>query len=351
MKNKLLIINKIQFGYHTDYYKYCEYLKDKFDITFLCFDSGLKKMNVADVKVGFVSTKGNRLVRGIRFFFFGARFIFKFNGVIFIHFFEGCQYLKFLFPLKRMILDIRTLSIIENIERRKKENSLIKNACKAFDFITFISEGVRDKLNINKINTSILPLGSDMISETKKDFKRLKLLYIGTLNNRNIIQTIEGIKLFVQKYGEKQITYDIVGVGGEFNQIKDRLNILGLQNVVKMHGRVPNNEIKPFLDKCNIGVSYVPMTDYYDYQPVTKTFEYILSGLVCIASRTHENKLAVNDENGVLCDDNPQSFADSIEIIARNPHKWNSDIIRMTLKEHTWKNIVEKYLYPVLMNT
>ena len=39
IKSKIVIINKTQFGYHTDYYKYCEYLKDDYDITFLCFDS------------------------------------------------------------------------------------------------------------------------------------------------------------------------------------------------------------------------------------------------------------------------------------------------------------------------
>jgi hypothetical protein len=45
MKKKLLIINKIQFGYHTDTFKYCQYLKDEFDITYICFDAKEIKIN------------------------------------------------------------------------------------------------------------------------------------------------------------------------------------------------------------------------------------------------------------------------------------------------------------------
>jgi len=42
---------------------------------------------------------------------------------------------------------------------------------------------------------------------------------------------------------------------------------------------------------------------YYDCQPATKTFEYILSGMVCIATSTYENKKLINNINGVLCND------------------------------------------------
>lgn len=41
--NRLLIICKAQFGYHTDVYKWCEHLKDDYDITVLTFNDGREK--------------------------------------------------------------------------------------------------------------------------------------------------------------------------------------------------------------------------------------------------------------------------------------------------------------------
>src|SRR5690554_7510471 len=119
MKTKLLIINKTQFGYHTDYYKYCEYLRDEFEVTYLCFDSGLKKLKIGDVNVKYISNKGNRAIRGLRFFVYIVFEILKFHGIIFIHYFEGCQKLKQLMPFKKMMLDIRTLSI--NIDKKLRK--------------------------------------------------------------------------------------------------------------------------------------------------------------------------------------------------------------------------------------
>ena len=43
-KKSILIIIKNQFGYHTDYTKYCEYLNSEFNITYLCFDAGYEKL-------------------------------------------------------------------------------------------------------------------------------------------------------------------------------------------------------------------------------------------------------------------------------------------------------------------
>ena len=67
MLKKILFITNQQFGSHTDSYKYCEILRFKYDITYLCFDKGLIKSDLDGVKVEYVSYKGCKTVRGIRF--------------------------------------------------------------------------------------------------------------------------------------------------------------------------------------------------------------------------------------------------------------------------------------------
>jgi glycosyltransferase involved in cell wall biosynthesis len=348
---KILIINKSQFGYHTDYYKYCEYLRDEFDVTYLCFDGGRKKLQMENVNIKYVSNKGIKLIRGIRFIINAFFQALTFNGIIFIHYFENCQLLKILLPWKKMILDIRSLSINPNNKIRAIQNKKIKKATKYFNFTTIISEGLRKQINLDIKRSEILPLGADTISTTKKNFSNsIHLLYVGTLNGRNIHQTIEGLSIFLKRNPEiTHIAYHIVGDGKQLPELKKMVSEKGLNNVIRLHGRIPHFELQPFFDKCNIGVSYIPMTEYYEFQPPTKTFEYILSGMVCIATNTYENRLLISKENGVLCDDNPESFANALENIIEKKNSYDSDKIRKTLQQYTWENIVNNHLKPVLL--
>src|SRR5690554_1812495 len=147
MRKNLLIIIREQFGYHTDYYKYCEYLRDEFDVTYLCFDSGFKKLKMDKVNVKYVSAKGSKVFRGVRFIAIALLAIARFKGIVFIHYFKKCQILKQIFPKKKMILDIRTLSISPDNNIRTKYDNQFKKATKYFNLITIISEGLRRKIN------------------------------------------------------------------------------------------------------------------------------------------------------------------------------------------------------------
>lgn len=354
MPKKILIINKAQFGYHTDYYKYCEYLRDEYNVTYLCFDSGHEKLVMEDVKVKYVSNKGSRTVRGVRFILQTLVNLFSFKGIVFIHYFEKCELLKRLFPKKKMVLDIKTLNISPNLNIRQKYDNALKKATSYFDFVTIISEGLRNKLGLNHDKSAILPLGADVISTVDKDFgNEIKLLYVGTLNGRNIDQTILGLSLFLENNPEiKKITYDIIGDGdkSELSDLKVLIEQNNLNDIVRLHGRIPHFKLKPFFDSCNVGVSYVPITNYYNHQPPTKTYEYILSGLFCIATSTHSNKELITEDNGILIEDNPEEFANALEFIHNNKN-FDSDKIRNTLLESTWKGIIDNILIPILNKT
>lgn len=247
-----------------------------------------------------------------------------------------------------MILDIRTLSINKNVNLREIEDINLKNTLVYFDYVTIISDGLRQKLNISKSNSFILPLGSDIISETNKTFEKLRLLYVGTLNGRNVHQTIEGLQLFLKNHKNTEVSYDIIGDGNELLQLISLVESKKLENIIKIHGRIPHFELKPFFDKCNVGISYVPMTDFYNFQPPTKTFEYILSGMPCIATKTYENVKFISEKNGVLCHDNPESFCESLEYLLSQKKIYKSSVIRETLIDHTWKKIVDNDLKPLL---
>src|SRR5699024_7995327 len=160
-----------------------------------------------------------KLIRVIKFMYLSFACLLN-NNIIIVHYFKFCEYLKKLVPWKKMLLDIRTLSVNKDAIVREKHNNKIKESCRYFNCITVVSEGVRQRLGLSKKKTSILPLGADVISTIDKDFSTLNLLYVGTLNNRNITQTIEGLSIFLKNNPKvKNITtYDIVGDGDEYSQ-------------------------------------------------------------------------------------------------------------------------------------
>ena len=81
------------------------------------------------------------------------------------------------------------------------ENKSKEHAVNVFDSASFISKGIKQKLHLKtNLPTFILPLGADIISHTDKDFNCLKLLYMGTLSNRHIIDTVKGVKMFKDKF-------------------------------------------------------------------------------------------------------------------------------------------------------
>ena len=124
--------------------------------------------------------------------------------------------------------------------------------------------------------------------------------------------------------------------------------LLGIDRNVKFHGYVQHSNLVTFYNKCNVGVSYVPVTPYYEHQPVTKTFEYALAGLYVLATNTFCNREVVCQDNGILINDDEESFAEGILEIFKKRFSLDDRIIRKTLKEYSWDNIVEKRLIPVI---
>ncbi len=347
---KLLIINSATFGRLTDSYMWCKYLKDEFDITFVSFDTLYPKAEMDGVNLKFVSYSGGKFIRELRFVLISLWYCLISKGPILVVYFFGAIWLKRVLFWKKMILDIRTFSVNRCPERRKKIDKNILETIRIYDDITIISDGLKSKIGFPKSNVMILPLGADSLSSVDSSFDQLKLLYVGILSGRDIGKTITGLKDFKDKFPDNNITYDIVGDGhyDELSELKQLSTSLGLDDTITFHGRLPYNELKPFFDKCNIGVSFVPKTDYYEFQPPTKTFEYIISGLYTIATSTHCNKTVINSDNGVLIEDNCNDFTKALESTWAKRESVNQKKIKESLVYYKWDNIVGNILRPIL---
>jgi glycosyltransferase involved in cell wall biosynthesis len=195
----------------------------------------------------------------------------------------------------------------------------------------------------------VLPLGGDCFSQTEKSFNKVHLLYVGTLQQRNIIQSVKGFHKYVKNNDVKEnpeIFYTIIGdaKGNELQEIRDYISCNHLEKYIEATGYVHYNDLYKYFDRANIGVSYIPQTKYFDNQPPTKTYEYLVSGLPVIATRTKENIKILNDKSGVLIDDNADSFAAGLQKIIEKRNLFQSKTIRNLYRENCWENIMNNNL-------
>lgn len=351
MKKQLLIITHNQFGYHIDGFNYCKYLNTMYEITYLCWDYKIQRIFLPNVKVIYIS-RGYSIIR--RNFEFIKASIKETRGnydLVFVQYFHGAILLRIFNPYKQFILDVRTGHVSPKKSERFLRDALLKFESLFFDHVTFISSGLAKKFWINSAKTHILPLGSDIISRTNKKFDQLNLIYVGTLSQRKIMDTIKGFHQFYKKYKDKVIiTYTIIGSGYQ-NEEKDIINYIksnGLDKIIKITGYIPHQQLEVYFDTHNIGVSYIPMTDFFDCQPPTKTYEYILSGMAVLATFTSENAKIINKDNGILIKDSPYAFYEGLCQIFNNRKTFQSVGIRETGADYTWKKIVHNNLHPYL---
>jgi glycosyltransferase involved in cell wall biosynthesis len=340
---KLLFINQIQFGYHIDYLKYCKYLKSDFYITYLCWDYNWDKVSEDNIEIIYVSRSGNILSRNVRFIHEIIKLIRKeLYHVIFVNYFRGCSIIPLLFNKRSIIhLDIRTGSVSRNDLSRSLYNILLSTESKFFRSVSIISSGLQKLLKITS-RAYILPLGADPLIIDHKPEHKLSLLYIGTFNNRHLEETIDGVGLFLQKHQNFDLSYIIIGSGwgNESNQITNKIKMNGLADKVILKGYILQKDLVEYFEKSNLGVSYIPITPWFDFQPSTKTFEYLMAGIPVIATGTFENKKVVNETNGFIIDDNPVSFSECLEIFANKIDSFDEQLIRNSVEDYKWETIV-----------
>lgn len=351
MKKNILFVNQSQYGYHIDYVQYCKYLKNDYEITYICWDYNRKKIDEPDINIKYVSRNGNIVTRNVKFILFILECLKKQNyDLVFIHYFRGSSIIPLLNKIRQPLhLDIRTGSVSKNAFKRNIYNTILRVESRFFKKISIISSGLRQILGIDK-KAFILPLGANPIYVNRNTKNKLHLLYVGTLSGRRIEDTIEGMKLFLIDQPKADIYYTIVGDGWqkEKQNLQNRIIQLKLEKYFYLSGYMPYNELIHFYETANVGVSYIPITPYYEYQPATKTYEYLMAGIPVIATKTYENRQVINEQNGILINDTPESFAFGIAEIYNNNFSFNEELLRKSVENYNWNRIIQSMRETIL---
>jgi len=343
---KLLIVNPRPFGYAAGYYYYCQYLRRDFDITFLTCEHPFPRVELDGIQIVYVKPGFRTYIRA------ACREIGsgKYDRILMTYTrYAAWIALREIRFRKRMVLDIRSGNITGSPLVNRFWNLLIWGTSLLFPRVTILSESLRMKLHIGRRKTTLLSLGGQWQASERK-YDSLHLLYVGTLRHRDVFKSVEGVALYQRRHPEcTTLAYDIFGDGSEedVRQLQEAMAETA-PGTVRWHRRKPHAEIADYFRTCTVGVSFIPMLPCFEAQPPTKTFEYVLAGLYCIGTATGENRQLLSPQNGVLCMDTAESFADALEQCAAALPQLRAEEIAATLKDFTWENITRRVLLPLL---
>lgn len=350
-KPHLLMVNLAQYGQHTDSYKYCQYLHPHYKITYLCLDQGFPKIE-DQTQVHYLPKYSSSIKNVLQTIKATRQKIQDLQpDLIYLFYFKLCSMIQLFLP-SNFILDIRTGAVDKERFKRWRLNTMIRLESYRFKQITIISQSLREDLKIPLHKSHLLPLGADRLCDKPKSYQHLSLFYIGTLSGRNLHQTIQGLALFLERFPQKRsvIHYDIFGDGFQEDQerLQKSIQKYQLHPIVSYHGRKAHHEIQSYFEQCNVGISHVPITPFYDPQPPTKTFEYLNAGMITLATNTREHRHIINAENGILYHDTPEGFSEALEELYRRRTQFDTTQILKSVSGYHWKDIVQDHLYPLL---
>ncbi len=350
MKRKILIIARSQFGSLVDPYQYCRHLRDLVDFTYVCWDYGHETPDPEGTRVILVSRSGGKVARLARLIRRAraelARPEYDLHAVVY---FAGCSLLSIGSRSAPTVLDIRTGYVRGGTIQTFFHNKLLAIESLFFGNISIIADGLRKQLGLPETKCKVIPLGADPVETGNKGFDPLRLLYVGTLQHRRIHETVQGFCRFYQGSPDRRhATYEIVGGGSPSDEeaLRTAIATYDTDSKVEYIGRVPHAALRPFLVRNNVGVAYIPIVPEFDNQPSTKIFEYLLAGMVVVATETSENRHLVGSSNGVLCQDTPEAFQRALEQLHDRRCQFDSTVIRKDTDRFTWAHITHNQLLP-----
>ncbi len=351
MKQSLLLVTRDQFGYHVDPYAYARELTRHAAVTYFCWDYGRPRVEVPGVRVIYSSREGNVAARNLRFLRELLELVGEFDQSL-LFYFPGVSLVHGWAEQRRLICDVRTGNVGGSAVRRWLFDRLLSLEMRTFRNRSFISEGLGRRFGFDHFN--VLPLGASVTPLVPRDYRAFQLLYVGTFSSRRMEEAVRGFGLFrAEMDPDFSCHFTLIGSGtpAEEQRLRETVAEADMAGAVTFTGYVQREQLTAYFQAANIGVSYVPITPYFDHQPVTKTYEYLLAGLPVIGTATSGQHSVITPENGVLIQDDPAAFAAGLHQLYHHRHGFSGTAIQQEALRYTYRNIVDHRLVPYLLRT
>ena len=219
------------------------------------------------------------------------------------------------------------------------EEDLKRNGCEK-NHISLIYMGV-DRSFVSSAKTGDI----SRISSGKPP--RLDIIYTGTVSKdrgRDIM--LEALSEVNKNLYKIRLT--IVGADPfQMECCRKKAVQLGICDNLDIKGRVPGSEIPALLHNADIGICIWDNKPFWQFNPPTKLFEYLVAGLPVLASNIRTHTLYIkNWENGLIFDYNSHSLAQALndlwDMRERLPSMRENAI--SWSKKYLWENINPQFI-------
>lgn len=196
----------------------------------------------------------------------------------------------------------------------------------------------------------ITGVGIAAVDYRERAFVSMDLVYLGALSNRYVHESVQGFAKFFSENKDKiPMSYKIIGGGYQeaVQELKASIKAAGDDIPVEYLGRLDDDDLIDIFKRSNIGVVYNRVTPYYTNNISTKLYEYLLSGMPVIAVRNNSLLKAVNADNGVLIEDNPEGFERGLNMMMNNLNRYNSQRIAQSGDDFSVRKVVMDRMIPI----
>ncbi len=292
--------------------------------------------------------------------------------IIHVFHFRGCFLIPFLLGKRKIsVLDVRTIHVADKNGHHSRL-SFLKNRLTWMESLFFkysiaLTTEIRKILKPSWHHIPIIPLGAnpfrlqppDKGERRIKERKRLHIneptivfIYSGTINP---IRRVDDILLSFQKMKCNKSSLLIIAGDdkddpGTLSRLKKLASQIGIGEKVIFTGFVDFNHLVNLYLASDIGLCFIPQTNFFDLQPPTKLFEYMAAGLVPIATNTSADKAIITDNiNGFLCNDTVEDLSLTMSKVCIEFEEESKRIVSNALSSvqiNSWDHIIDKYLYP-----
>ncbi|WP_027409264.1 glycosyltransferase [Anoxybacteroides tepidamans] len=167
-------------------------------------------------------------------------------------------------------------------------------------------------------------------------------LYVGGINSEDygLFLLLDALEIVNEHKPTMQLT--IVCRKNEYDALsadkKERIRRLGVE--VK---HISGAELDRLYEQMDF--AFIPRlrSEYNDFSVPVKLVEYLSNELPVVATNCLAQKRFIEeDEYGVICEDNPQSMAQAIQIMIDQKEHYRHQIIKTFMEKHSWIARVEK---------
>ena len=236
----------------------------------------------------------------------------------------------------------------------KLYNALDRLSCTHADARIELSETARvarnqhHRIDATRVPTRVVPMGAWLERTPTADpdaFIRRRVVFLGHLVPRQGVAMLLEAAALLQTRGEG-VVVDVIGTGLEEEALRERSRELGLQDVVRFHGYVPDHrDVERLLANSSMAVApYVPSaTTFTRHADPGKLKAYLAAGLPIILTEVPPNARELAEEAGAeLVRYDSVAIADAVAGTLSSSERWRE-------RSERARRYSERFDWPVLL--